>query len=161
MHDAPTILLIENDEDGFRCLSTALRAVAPAPRVVWACGTADAAAYLEGRDGYEDRKFFPLPDFVMVDLVTPADSKLDFVRWLRSRNDRLRALPVLGLSAGGDEFEAMRATAAGVTAFFRQPCEPERLTRLMTSIVAHWREGGLSRFVPWPGSAVTVQSCAA
>lgn len=162
MHDAPTILLVENDEESFRCLAAALRAVAPVPpRVAWACSSADAVAYLEGRDGYEDRKFFPAPDLVLLDLQSPATAKYDFVRWLRGYGD-FRKLPVLALSACGDEFDASRAAEAGVSAFFHQPCDEARLTELLSGIVTHWRQGCGSCFGSWPG-AVTLpaQSCAA
>jgi CheY-like chemotaxis protein len=161
MHDAPTILVIENDEEAYRCVSAALRSVAPAPRVAWACGAADAAAYLEGQDGYADRTFFPLPDVVLLDLKTPAETELEFVRWLRSRSG-FRSLPVLALSTGGDEFDAARAAEAGVTAFFHVPCDAARLAELFAGVVAHWRAAGSSRFCPWPGAvALPVQSCAA
>jgi CheY-like chemotaxis protein len=162
MHDAPTILLVENDEDNFRHLSAALRAVVPVPpRVVWACGSADAVAYLEGREGYGDRKFFPAPDLVLLDLQSPAAAPYDFVRWLRSHGD-FRSLPVLALSACGDEFDAARAAEAGVSAFFHQPCDANRLTEVFAGVVAHWRTGAASCFGAWPGAlTLPAQSCAA
>lgn len=162
MHDAPTILLIENDEENFRCLSAALRAVMPVPpRVAWACGSADAVAYLEGQDGYADRKFFPAPDLVLLDLQSPTVAKYDFVRWLRGQA-ALRTLPVLALSPCGDEFDAARAAEAGVSAFLHQPCDPARLTEMFAGVVAHWRHGGASCFGTWPGAVpLPAQSCAA
>lgn len=162
MHDAPTILLVENDEENFRCLSAALRAVAPVPpRIAWACGSADAVAYLEGRDGYADRKFFPTPDLVLLDLRSPSVATFEFVRWLREQSD-FRRLPVLALSVCGDEFDAARAADAGVSAFFHQPCDSTRLTELFAALVAHWRRGGANCFGSWPGAmALPAQSCAA
>lgn len=162
MHEPPTILLVDNDEDDFRCVADALRAIVSSPpRVAWACSAADAVAYLEGRDGYADRKFFPLPDLVLVAVKPPAEAKLDFVRWLRTQGE-FRALPVLALSPGGDEFDAARAVEAGVSALYHQPCEAERLSVLLAGIVAHWREGGAGRFSAWPGAVVlAAQSCAA
>jgi CheY-like chemotaxis protein len=161
MPDAPTLLLIENDEDDFRCLSAALRSVAPSPRVAWARDVSDAAAYLEGQDGYAERKFFPWPDLVLLDLKAPTETPLGFVRWLRGRRE-CRALPVLALSACAGDFEVVRAAEAGVTAFFPRPCEAARLTELLGGFVAHWRSGAASRFAPWPGAvALSTQSCAA
>lgn len=162
MHDTPTILLVENDEESFRSLAGALRAVTPVPpRVAWACSSADAVAYLEGRDGYDDRKFFPVPDLVLLDLQSPATAPYDFVRWLRAHGE-FRSLPVLALSACGDEFDASRATEAGVSAFFHQPCDPARLTELFAGIVTHWRRAEASCFGQWPGAvALPAQSRAA
>lgn len=162
MHTAPTILLVENDEENFRCLATALRAVLPVPpRVAWACSSADAAAYLERRDGYDDRKFFPTPDVVLLDLPLPATAHYDLVRWLRGHGE-FRTLPVLVLSACGDEFDASRAAEAGVSAFFHRPCGEGRLVELLAGIVAHWRQGDASCFGAWPGAmALPAQSCAA
>jgi CheY-like chemotaxis protein len=162
MHDAPTILLIDHDEENFRYLAARLRSVVPVPpRVVWACSSADAVAYLEGRDGYDDRKFFPLPDVVLLSPQSPATANYDLVRWLRGQGG-FRALPVLALCACGDEFDASRAAAAGVSAFFHQPCDERRLTEMLAGVVAHWRQGDASCFGVWPGAvALPAQSCAA
>ncbi|MBI2514508.1 MAG: hypothetical protein HYV96_21240 [Opitutae bacterium] len=161
MPDTPTVLLIESDEDAFRCFTAALRGAAPPPRVAWACGTAEAIAYLEGQDGYADRTFFPLPDLVLLSLKTPLTTKLDWVRWLRG-SGAFHALPVLALSAGGDECDAARAAAAGATAFVHLPSESARQNELFAEIVALWRRGGAGRFASWPGAVATpAQSCAA
>lgn len=161
MPDTPTVLLIESDEDDFRSFSGALRSAVPPPRVAWACGTAEASAYLKGQDGYADRTFFPLPDLVLLSLKTPPTVKLEWVRWLRGRGT-FHALPVLALSASGDECDATRAAAAGATAFVHLPSEERRRNELLAEVVAHWRRGAAGRFAPWPGAvAIPAQSCAA
>lgn len=160
MPDHPTILVMDHDEENFRWCADVLRQVDPSTRVVWACGTADAAAYLERREGYDDRKFFPAPDLIFVALRPPEANTLAFVRWMRAQT-AWGDVPTLGLSACGDDFDASRALSAGLTAFLHQPCEEEKFATLLRGVLEHWREGGAARRAPWPGAVALPESCAA
>jgi CheY-like chemotaxis protein len=161
MPDTPTILLIENDEEDFRWLASVLRAQEFPVRVHWARGVGDAIAYLRGADGYDDRKFFPYPDLVLLDVATRLDAARETLVWMQAQPE-FHSLPILVLSPAAEAHEAERAMAAGAAACFARPATEDRLRALFASIIAHWRKGPIGCHAPWPGAVeLPAESCAA
>lgn len=161
MSATPTILLIENDEEDFRWLASLLRAQEFPVRVHWARGIGDAVAYLRGADGYDDRKFFPYPDLVLLDVPTRLDAARETIVWAQAQPE-FQGLPFLVLSPAAAPLEAERAMGAGAAACFVRPPAPERLRELFAGIVAHWRKGPIGCHAPWPGAVeMPAEFCAA
>lgn len=74
------------------------------------------------------------PDVVLVDIAMPGMTGWDIAREIRKRH---RSRPVL-IAITGTYIKApdeLLCRVAGFTFFFVKPCEPERLTRLLASLV--------------------------
>ena len=67
------------------------------------------------------------PDLIICDLHLPAESGLDFLRWLK-RHPQLAAVPVLVTTASSkDSFDGPAALQAGAARFLNRPLDPQDL----------------------------------
>src|SRR5437667_1443652 len=60
----------------------------------------EAVDYLLGAGRFADRKEYPLPTLLVIDLKMPRLTGFDVIRWVRE-HDGLRRLPILVLSSSG------------------------------------------------------------
>lgn len=118
------VLLIDDDED-LRIL--ACKALTKAGHRVIEAG--DGA---EGLRMVEKRR----PDLVLLDLFMPSPDGYDVLRELRA-NEATRLLPVLVLTAHGDEEGARRSFELGATDFLAKPFTPPQLDARVRACFAH------------------------
>src|SRR5262245_55895471 len=72
----------------------------------------DAMDYLIGRNGYDNRSKFPIPNVILLDLTMPRVDGFSFMQWLR--NDapgELHMLPVVVISGSHDQEDIDRCYA--------------------------------------------------
>lgn len=92
----------------------------------------EAVAYLEGNDKFADRRAYPLPDLIVLDLKMPRMNGFDFLKWLRQQ-PRFLLLPVLVFTRSTSEEDKVRAINQGATGYFKKPKDFEGLVRLAES----------------------------
>jgi DNA-binding response OmpR family regulator len=131
------ILVIENDENEFHLINSALRKSNIRTRVHWAHNIADAQAYLAGDNDYADRTFFPYPDLIVLDLKQPHQAGFDFLSSLNEIRDRARP-PVVVVSTTDSAEAIERAYALGAANFSIKPVDLDRFNGLFKSIVEYW-----------------------
>jgi len=83
-----------------------------------------AVAYLSGTGDYSDRKKYPLPVLVLVDLKMPGISGLDVVLWIRHQ-PFLKDLRVVVLATSDDLRDVNEAYRRGANSFLVKPLELE------------------------------------
>src|SRR5688572_29626660 len=72
-----TVVIAEDDEDAIHLLEAALQAIACEHTVRIVRDGQDALDYLKGEGQYADRKAFPFPDVLLIDLKMPVVSGMD------------------------------------------------------------------------------------
>jgi CheY-like chemotaxis protein len=79
------VLLVEDDDDDVFILRRAIVA-AELPVVLHVAKSGDEAVdYLSGQNGFGDRKRFPIPDLVFLDLKLPGRDGFDVLAWRRGQ----------------------------------------------------------------------------
>ena len=78
------------------------------------------------------------PDGILLDLVLPDGSGVDFCAQVRTWSD----LPIVVLSAVGDEREKVRALDAGADDFVTKPFGAEELLARLRAVLRRTRDGG-------------------
>ena len=118
------ILIVDDDED-LRILARKVLTRA-GHRVI------EAASGVEGLDMIASQS----PDLLVLDLVMPEVDGFEVLRRLRARQTG-RALPVIVLTAHGDEERARSSFELGATDFLAKPFTPPQLDARVRSCFAH------------------------
>ncbi len=91
-----------------------------------------AKDYLAGNPPYTDRRLYPLPGLVLLDLNLPYWSGFEVLEWIRQQ-PTLRRLPVVVFSSSSRPDDVARAYDAGANAYL---VKPNALAELTTQVLA-------------------------
>ena len=92
------------------------------------------------RDGREARRAWPAGHYQMVilDLMLPGEGGLDLARWLRSLSD----VPILMLTAMGDETDRIIGLELGADDYLAKPFNPRELLARIRAVLRRTSERG-------------------
>lgn len=131
------ILIADDDQnDAFLLKRAFLRAGINSPMNFVEDGE-QAISYLEGRAPFADRRAFPLPNLVFVDLKMPRLDGFEVLRWVRGQPS-LRRLPVLVFSSSADFRDVDRAYDLGANAYAVKPSKHDELQSLVLAVESYW-----------------------
>src|ERR1044071_1784775 len=120
-----TILQVEDDPNDVFLLQHAMKKVGVANPIRVASDGQQAIDYLQGAGKFADREQFPFPCLVLLDLKLPYVMGLDVLRWIRERS--WKALPVVMLTASGEDVDIATAYRLGANAFLTKPSQAAKL----------------------------------
>jgi CheY-like chemotaxis protein len=134
--DTP-ILLVEDNTEEVLLMKHAFQAASITRPLVVVHNGQDAAAYLTGLGSYADRKQFPLPRLILLDLDLPHVNGFEFLLWLRERQE-LRDVPVIVLT--GSVFSSVLQTAysLGANSFLTKPLDIESFITAIRQTCDFW-----------------------
>lgn len=98
-----------------------------------------AIDYLQGAGDYGDRKKFPLPALLLLDLKMPRKDGFAVLSW-RQENRAFSRLPIVVFSSSNLPDDISRAYALGANSYAIKPSDPERLERLVKALHEWWVE---------------------
>ena len=124
------LLLIEDNSDDIFLLTRAFQDLLPDVSIKVARDGDEAIGYLSGAGMYANRREYPLPLQVILDLGLPYRSGLEVLEWIRE--SRHAALPVTILSGTQRRDDFDMAFALGIEGFFYKPVDFCRLASFLT-----------------------------
>ena len=139
MNDYSPILLAEDDEGDIFILRRALRGAGIANPLQIVRNGQEAIQYLEGEGPYSDRKKYPWPSLLLLDLRMPLMDGFEVLAWLQRRR-RPKDLLVAILSGSRDEADTLRATELGADAFCVKPQAYDELVSILRGLHERLRE---------------------
>lgn len=142
----PRILFAEDDENDVFFMQRAFAEVDLPHALHVVSDGQEAIDYLSGEEKYIDRKEYPLPSLLILDLKMPRRTGMEVLEWIRGRPD-LRSLPVLILSSSAHRHDVERAYALGANAFVAKPSSTEQRTELAHMIKGFWLTFNQSPFL--------------
>src|SRR4029453_7959212 len=102
MKQSSVILLVENDKDYIYLLEQAFRkADIRNPLKIARYGN-EAILYLRGVGIYADRRNYPLPRLILLDMTNPDGSSMAVLGWIREQ-ERFRDVPILILAGANQD----------------------------------------------------------
>jgi CheY-like chemotaxis protein len=131
------ILLVEDSEDDALCLKCALRKAGITMPVKVIEDGAVALSYLQGDSSFADRKRYPLPSIVILDLYLPNKNGFEILKWLRSQPQFSQTF-VAVLTTPGKIEDIARAYRLGANSFLTTPWRPEDIQNLAQGFPSHW-----------------------
>lgn len=136
------ILVAEDDSNDVALLHRAfIKAGITMPVHVCRDG-AEAIAYLKGEGIYADRAKYPFPRMMFTDLKMPRCDGFDLLKWLDDHAE-CGVIPIIVLSASGQDEDVKRAYQLGANAFFCKPSTFDRLVKVVKLAHDFWSEAML------------------
>ena len=96
-----------------------------------------AIDYLDGNEQFKDRKKYPLPCLVLLDLNLPRKSGFEVLDWIRN-DPRFKSLKVVIVSGSNQDEDMERAQSLGITDYVVKPSGLERLYRVVVDNKERW-----------------------
>ena len=137
MNSGNLILLVEDSEEDILLFTDALNRSGLGNPVRVVRDGVEAIAYLTGQVPFSDRKSFPPPKVLLLDLTLPKMSGWEVLQWVRS-NPQFKGLLVVVLTASLMATDLQRAYQMGANSFLAKPCRPEELQNLARGFPEHW-----------------------
>jgi CheY-like chemotaxis protein len=95
-----------------------------------------AIDYLKGTGKFSNRRLYPLPALVLLDLKLPHVMGLDVLKWIRAQNDL--PLVVVMLTASAEQPDIATAYRLRANGFLVKPSESNRLEDMARAIRDFW-----------------------
>src|SRR5262249_7523580 len=86
---------------------------------------------------YADRKCFPLPSLVLLDLKMPRMHGFEVLTWIR-KHPLLKGMVVIVLTASNQASEINRAYELGANSYLVKPVELSSLVEMVRGIGHYW-----------------------
>lgn len=132
-----TILLVEDDPNDMLFMKTAFEAVGLENAVHEVSDGKQAMAYLGGTGSYSDRRKFPLPYLVLMDLKLPYVMGLDLLKWIRERRE-LDSTMVIVLSASANPKDVDAAYRLGANGYLMKTSRFDTLKAMVQALHDYW-----------------------
>ena len=128
------VLIVDDNPDDIELMKLAFeKAKAPCGLISVPDG-AEAIRYLSGDGDYADRKMFPMPLLVLLDLNMPRVNGFDVLSWIQ-KNATSRFPLVLTLSYSHLESDIRRAYELGTSAYVAKPVDLDSSVSLVKLLI--------------------------
>jgi CheY-like chemotaxis protein len=136
---AKLILIVEDDDYDALAICRTLKKAGIENSSKRAHDGADVIAYLKGDGQCADRKEFPMPDVLFLDLKMRHIGGFAVLEWLNNQRGFRRDPLVVVISAFYNRENLRRASLLGARAFFIKPCTTQDIFSLVRTYPSYWK----------------------
>jgi CheY-like chemotaxis protein len=131
------ILIAEDTEDDAVIVRRSLKDAGVKNPIITVDDGDKVIAYLKGEDEYADRKKFPIPSVLLLDLKMRKVSGFQVLEWLGKKQRYKKILTVV--LSGHQDLENIRlAYQLGASSFLTKPCQVEDVKNLIRAYSTYW-----------------------
>jgi DNA-binding response OmpR family regulator len=141
------ILLAEDSPDDVFLIRSAFKKSGYRDPIFVVSNGDQVLSYLKGEGEYADRKRYPIPHLLLLDLNMPRLNGFDVLSWIRGRQEWM-CLPVIVLTSSFYGPEIKRAYDLGANSFISKPPEFSQLMAGLKEVAEHWLRRAI---LPEPG----------
>lgn len=132
-----TILLVEDNPDHAELVMRNLDDFQVANTIIHVEDGEAALNYLHGLHGYSDRKQYPLPHLMLLDLRLPKVDGLEVLKDVKN-STALRAIPVVILTTSDAERDVAMAYEYHANSYVTKPVNFGEFSRLLKDLGFYW-----------------------
>ncbi|HEY6226981.1 MAG TPA: response regulator [Verrucomicrobiae bacterium] len=136
----PVILLIDDDPDDRFLVRRAFERLNIENPLIEVHDGEEAIAYLSGEGQFSDRRKYPFPGILLLDLQMPRIDGLELLNWIRL-NLTVPNFLIIVLSRVDEIRQVNKAYALGANSFLIKPGSEEELRGLIASFRDYWIVG--------------------
>jgi CheY-like chemotaxis protein len=135
--ESKVVLVAEDEANDRFFIKRAFGACGVEHRVMFVTDGEQAISYLSGQPPFDDRKEYPLPSLLIVDVKMPRKSGFDVIAWVRAHAE-WHCLPVLVLSSSDLEQDVQRAYELTANTYLTKPPTYTKLTKAVEELCQYW-----------------------
>ena len=137
MADTPVFLLLEDSPDDAVLVQRSFSRGNVLNPIISLQSAEDGMSYLLGVGPYKDRKQYPLPSLILLDLKLPGMDGFEFLQWLRSQ-PTLKTIRVVVLTSSERVRDIDRAYKLGANSYLIKPLDFERFVEISLALNGCW-----------------------
>ena len=133
-----SVLLVEDDlNDIFLVKRAFKRANLPNPLQVVTDGVRGDSIFDWGGQIYADRRQYPMPHLIVMDIKMPRKTGLEVLEWIK-KDGFLKRISVMIVSSSDQPTDINRAYELGANAYMVKPVDFQAVQDLFQSIIRYW-----------------------
>ncbi|HTT20970.1 MAG TPA: response regulator, partial [Candidatus Sulfotelmatobacter sp.] len=132
-----TILIIEDESADAALLLRGFEKAQVLNPVVHLTNGDDALRYLAGKGQYADRKKYPLPALMLLDLKLPGMTGIQLLQWMRVQGE-IKRIPVVVLTSDENPDTINAAYDLGANSYLVKPGNAAEINRMVQTIQRYW-----------------------
>jgi len=131
------ILLVEDNEADIKVTLRAFDKAKIKNNISVARDGEEAIDYIYHQNKYTDKKKFPLPDLILLDIQLP---KLDGFAVLKrlKEDDKLKLIPVVMLTSSKSEEDVIESYRDGAVSFIQKPVDYKEFEKVVDGFNFYW-----------------------
>lgn len=133
------VLLVDDDYDDRLLFASALEESGMQIDLFEAATGYAAIDFLLGQPPYDDRKAFPFPDLMLLDLKMPGMDGFSVLKHMRAEG-ATKSLPIFVFSSSNLPSDVRRAYALGVNGYHPKPASFLDLVALLRTVLMPWHK---------------------
>jgi CheY-like chemotaxis protein len=141
---APPILMAEDDEDDRILIGEAFQQSKLGTSLMFVKDGVELMDYLNGVGEYGDRKKYPMPTLVLLDLNMPRKDGRTALREIKS-SPNLKSIPVIVLTTSRDESDILLCYGSGANSYITKPGSFNDWVEVTGLIKSYWSRVSVPR----------------
>jgi CheY-like chemotaxis protein len=137
MDNPAQILLVEDNKMDVALTLDAFKEAKLKNNIVVTRNGQEALDYLFGRDKYFDRKMFPIPDVILLDLKLPGVDGFEVLRQIKG-TIKLKRIPVIILTSSKEEGDRTLSYDIGANSYLLKPVSFDGFIEVVKKIDDYW-----------------------
>jgi two-component system response regulator len=143
----PRILLVEDNPMDVELTLDAFREAELGSSIHVARSGREALNYLFGDNPYDDRKSYPLPDLILLDLKLPGIDGHEVLNRIKT-TPILKRLPVVILTSSQEDADLVKSYDGGANSYLVKPVSANGFLEIVRQIDRYWLTLNISPPVP-------------
>ena len=132
-----SILLVEDNPMDVELILDAFKEARLGNKIRVAANGAEALDFLFGKGEYADRKQYPLPDIILLDLKMPGIDGHEVLKKVKGA-DRLKRLPVIILTSSREEGDRAVSYDNGANSYLVKPVSFDNFLNVVKQVCDYW-----------------------
>lgn len=131
------ILLVEDNKMDIALTLDAFREARLANKIQVAKNGEEAIAYLTGEGKYSDRKTYPLPSIILLDLKMPGIGGLEVLKIVKN-TDEIKRIPIIILTSSKEDGDRAMSYDLGANSYLVKPLSFEGFLDVVSKVLDYW-----------------------